>query len=213
MCIAGTFACAVSVGAQSTTTDQRSRMSENAAGHAVTVTGCLTKSGDGSYMLTNARMDTSMGDRSDATTTSGTGSTTASGTSGTTGGTAVAGGSTVGTTGSASTPTNTAEAANAGMGSAMSWLLHGGSDLDKHVGHKVQVSGRTSWDASAAHSHPDTTASSGTTATGTSATSTTSAAPPTASSSTTPSGSGHDMQASEPRLDVQSVKMVSASCQ
>ena len=210
MCIAGAFACAISVGAQSATTDQRSRMSESAAGHAVTVTGCLTKSGDGSYMLTNARMDTSsVNDRSDATTTSGSGTTTASGTAGTSG-TAVTGGSTVGTSGSASTPTNTAEAANAGMGSAMSWLLQGGSDLDKHVGHKVQVSGRTSFDASADHSRSSAPASG--TASGSSATSTSSAASAPASGSTA-TGGAHDMQSSEPRLDVQSVKMVSANCQ
>ena|SRR2546423_5731374 len=188
MCIAGVFACAVSVGAQSTTTDQRSRMSESAAGHAVTVTGCLTRSGDGSYMLTNARMDNSMGDRSDATTTSGAGATTTAGTT--------AGGATVGTTGTtSSTPTNTAESV-AATSKAMSWSLQGGSDLDKHVGHKIQVSGRTSFDASKDQSAANPTATTGTTA----------------GSATSTAGSAA-ANAGEPLLDVQSVKMIASSCQ
>jgi len=191
MCIAGAFAFAVSVGAQSTTTDQRSRMSESAAGHAVTVTGCLTKSADGSYMLSNARMDNAMGDRSDTTTTAG--ATTTAGSATTTAGTAATG-TTVGTTGTAPAPANTAE--SIGADKAMSWVLHGGNDLDKHVGHKIQVSGRTSYDASSSKPSP----------TGTAGTATTTAGAATTTGETKSS-------AGEPTLDVQSVKMVASSCQ
>jgi hypothetical protein len=186
MCIAAAFAFAVSVGAQSTTTDQRSRLSESASGHAVTVTGCLTKSADGNYMLTNARMDNAMGDHSAATTTTGAATTTA----GTT-----ATGTTVGTTGTTSAPSNTAESISGSK--AMSWVLHGGNDLDKHVGHKIQVSGRTSYNPS----------SSSPSATGTSGTSTTTTGAATTTEETKSSAAG------EPRLDVQSVKMVASSCQ
>ena len=185
MCIAGAFAFAVSVGAQSTTTDQRSRLSESASGHAVTVTGCLTKSADGSYMLTNARMDNATGDRSAATTTTGAATTTA--------GTTATG--TTGTSGTTSAPANTAESISGH--NAMSWVLHGGKDLDKHVGHKIQVSGRTSYNASS--SNPSATGTAGT------ATTTTGAA--------TTTGETKSSAAGEPRLDVQSMKMVASSCQ
>ena len=184
MCIAGAFAFAVSVGAQSTTTDQRSRMSESAAGHAVTVTGCLTKSADGSFMLTNARMDNAMGDHSE-TTTAGAATTTA--------GTAATS-TTAGTTGTTPAPANTAESVAASK--AMSWVLKGGNDLDKHVGHKIQVSGRTSYDATASSPSPKGTAGTATTTAG-------------AETTTGESKSA----AGEPSLDVQSIKMVASSCQ
>ena len=41
----------------------------------------------------------------------------------------------------------------------------GGTDLDKHVGHKIQVTGRSSWDSAMDHSRmPDAAAAAGTTA-------------------------------------------------
>ena len=74
----------------------------------------------------------------------------------------------------------------------MSWKLEGGKDLDKHVGHQIQVTGKTDWSGSSSSpsSTPATTtgAATGTTATG-----------------------GREMNG--PRLDVTSVKMISASCQ
>jgi hypothetical protein len=77
----------------------------------------------------------------------------------------------------------------------MSWHLSGGQDLDKHVGHKVQVTGHTDWNGSSSGATSAGATSSTTTATG---------------SSTTTSAS---QAASSPRLDVSSVKMISASCQ
>ena len=82
------------------------------------------------YTLTNARVDTN---GSSTTTTPG------SATAGTTG-----------TTGSGA----------ASPAGASTWMLSGDSDLEKHVGHKIQVTGKTSWDASMDHAR-----ASGTTAT------------------------------------------------
>src|SRR2546425_9939141 len=78
----------------------------------ITITGCLAKTG-GDYMLMNARAD---GGKSSTTTTAGATSTTTAGTVGTAG------------TVAADTP--------------MMWKLSGGSDLDKHVGHRIAVTGK-----------------------------------------------------------------------
>jgi hypothetical protein len=140
-------------------------------------------------MLTNARMDNPTADRSATTTaTSTTAGTTTAGTTGTTAGT-----------------TSAAGAMN--HEAAMAWMLAGGSDLDKHVGHKIQVTGRTSWENPMMdHSRtPDTTTSATGTAAGTVGT--------TGSTTTTATEEQRkDMRADQPRLDVQSVKMIAASC-
>ena len=39
----------------------------------------------------------------------------------------------------------------------MTWALAGGSDLDKHVGHKIQVTGKTAWDSMDHGKTPETT--------------------------------------------------------
>jgi hypothetical protein len=133
--------------------------------HEVTVTGCLSKAAGG-YTLMNARVEpgasSSTTTAAGSTTTAGSSTTTATGTSGT-----------------------NPEAGAAGA--AMSWMLTGDSDLEKHVGHKIQVTGKTNWDGSMDHNRAS------------SSTSTTSI------STTTASGS-------EPRLDVKSIKMISSSC-
>jgi len=193
LCVAAAFGCIATLGAQtsttSTTAGQRTPMADKA--RDVTITGCLSKGADGKYMLTNARMDdNAVSDRS-ATTTTGTSTTTA--------GTTTAG-TTAGTT--TSTTTSTAGA----MNTATSWMLAGGSDLDKHVGHKIQVTGRTTWDNPMDRSRtPETTTSAaGTTAgtVGTSGTTTTAAT----------EEQRKDMRADQPRLDVQSIKMIAPSC-
>src|SRR4051812_37870390 len=200
-CVAAMLGCVVTVGAQTpTSTDQRS--SATAQSGDISVTGCVAKAADGSYTLTNARMD----NEASSTTASGSGSSTTA-TSGTTAGTT---GSTSGTTGSTAGTTGTASSspsASGGMNSASTWVLSGGSDLEKHVGHKVQVTGRSAASsassASSGGTTSTTTATSGTTAGSTagSATGTTGEASPSSSSS-----------ASQRRLDVQSVKMISSSC-
>src|SRR3954452_17272796 len=84
--------------------------------HDVTVTGCLSKAAGG-FMLNNARVETgasSSTTTASGTTTAGSSTTSATGTSGTT-------------------------PAAAASGAAMSWMLTGDSDLEKHVGHKIQV--------------------------------------------------------------------------
>ena len=67
------FAATLSAQTTSTTTQQRDRMSGDK--HEVTITGCLSKGGDGDYMLTNASEDKTTG-------TTGSGTTTGTSTSG-----------------------------------------------------------------------------------------------------------------------------------
>jgi hypothetical protein len=136
--------------------------------HDVTVTGCLSKASSG-FMLTNARVDANA-----SSTTTAAGSTT-----------------TAGTTGSTSTTTAGAAGTAGAASPAMTWMLSGDNDLDKHVGHKISVTGKTSWDASMDHARSAT------------------ANPPstTTGATTTTSGAG-----AEPKLDVKSIKMISTSC-
>src|SRR5689334_11415576 len=113
LCVAAALGCAVSLGAQSTTTtttaSQRPMTADKA--HDITVTGCLSKGADGNFILTNAR-ESKGGDV--ATTTAPGAATTA------------------GTTGSAvppATSTTATEPAGSGASSAMVWSLVGVSDL------------------------------------------------------------------------------------
>lgn len=189
LCVAAALGFAVSVGAQSTTTttpDQRSGAYGQSANREVTITGCLARAADGTFMLNNARRDEGMnrsGSTGSPTTTNPNPATTTAGTSptGTTGTTA---GSTVGST--------AAEPSGGAMGhQAMSWKLEGGTDLDRHVGHEIQVTGRTDWNE---HSMSSSTTTAGTTGS--------------AASSATTTAKG----ANGPRLEVSSVKMISSSC-
>src|SRR5438105_686787 len=101
-CVAAMLGCIATVGAQtSTSTDQRS--SATAQSGDITVTGCVAKAADGSYTLTNARMD----NQASSTTASGSGSTTTA-TSGTTAGTTGSTASGSGTTGTTAGTTGTA---------------------------------------------------------------------------------------------------------
>jgi hypothetical protein len=115
---------------------------------------------------------------------------------------------TAGTSGT--TPPAPATGATAGtMNTAASWALSGGTDLDKHVGHKIQVTGKPAMDSSMDRSRtPDTTAAAAGTppaagAVGTSGSTATAAAE---------EQRKKDANANQPRLDVQSVKMVAATC-
>ena len=174
LCAAAAMAWAVSLGAQtSTTTAQRSSTTTDKT-HDVTVTGCLARDASGSFMLNNARMDTG----------------TSSATTGTTGSSTTTGGA---------TSTTTPPGAAMSNAPAMNWMLMGGSDLDKHVGHKVQITGKTSWDSTMSHS--STTAAAGSTATTTAGT-----------TGTVEEQRKGDAHGAEPRLDVQSLKMISSSC-
>ncbi|HZT77353.1 MAG TPA: hypothetical protein VFA27_11885 [Vicinamibacterales bacterium] len=176
--IAAALGFAVSLGAQTTTTttpptSTTQSTSATTAGqhsmrgdkdHDVTVTGCLARGSDGTFMLNNARMDN--GNSSTTTTT--------------------------GTTGSGAVGTTAAEPSGRqhANGAAMSWTLEGGKDLERHVGHEIQVTGRTDWNEHSSMSSSTST----TTTTGT-------------------SGSSSSMKAGGARLDVSSVKMISSSCQ
>lgn len=116
LCLAAAIGFAATLGAQAPST--ATTATPDKSDREITLTGCLTKSGD-DYMLMNARADDG---KSSTTTTSG--ATTAGTTSTTTAGT-------VGTSGT--TPANT----------PMMWKLSGDSDLEKHVGHRIAATGKT----------------------------------------------------------------------
>ncbi|HZR23195.1 MAG TPA: hypothetical protein VFA59_06385 [Vicinamibacterales bacterium] len=171
-CVAAALSLAVSVGAQTTTSPQTTttpqpadRMRSDKGAHDVTVIGCLARGADGNYTLNNARMNDAMSNRSRTSSNPDT--------------------TTAGTTGS--TTASTTEASATTAGNSMSWKLEGGHDLDKHVGHKVEVTGHTEWNGSSSAS---------------------------TTSSTTSTTTEHNRDSmSGPRLDVSSVKMISTSCQ
>ena len=129
LCVAAAFGFVASIGAQTppTPTAVQPPAASSRDANDISITGCLQRGADGKFILANARLDTDM-NRS-----SSTGSTA---------------GSTAGTTGSAtsSATATTGGSATSSTAAAMdtpkSWTLEGGQDLDKHVGHKVQVTGR-----------------------------------------------------------------------
>jgi hypothetical protein len=157
--------------------------SSSASDKEVTITGCLERGANGNYTLANAKID----DSASATST----------TTGTTGTTSGAAGTTAG-----------AMSTTAGT----SWTLEGGSDLDKHVGHKIQVTGKEV-SASKEDDHAAATTTATGTATGTSGTTT--------ATGTTGTTGGSEVSAEQKhaagdhagrKLDVKSVKMISATC-
>ncbi|HJZ77238.1 MAG TPA: hypothetical protein VKE51_36150 [Vicinamibacterales bacterium] len=177
LCVATAMACAVSLGAQTpttTTTPQRSSTTTEKS-HDVTVTGCLARDASGGYILNDARIDPAA-----SSTTTAPGSTTTAGAT---------------TTAPPSASTSSAP--------PMKWMLRGDSDLDKHVGEKVQVSGKTTWDSAMSR------AASG-------ATTTTAQPDPTTTAGTTGTveqrRGERDTKGAEPRLDVQSIKMIASHC-
>jgi hypothetical protein len=190
-CAAAALGFAVSLSAQTTPPSQTTTMKSDKGSHEITVTGCLARGSDGNYMLNNARPDDAMSNRSSASSNPTT--TTSNPTTTTTN-------PTVGTTGTS--PTTSAAEPYGSASKAMSWKLEGGKDLDKHVGHKIQVTGKTDWSGSSMSSTPATTtgattgAATGTTATG---------------GREVDAQHGHDTDG--PRLDVSSVKMIAATCQ
>ena len=126
---------------------------------------------------------------------------------------------TTGTSGTTTTTTPPASGSSSSMANAMTWRLEGGTDLDKHVGHKIEVTGRTDYTGAMDHSRNpgDTTAAAGTTAEPTNPNpNPTTTAGTTGTSGTTadeqryPKGS-RDMN--QPKLEVTSIKMISTSCQ
>jgi len=179
LCLAAAFGLAVSLGAQTTTSSQTRTMTDKDH-DSISVTGCLQRDASGGFVLANAHIDkTDHG----ASTTTTTGTTT--GTTGT-------------TTGTTAT-TTTAGSESSSMMPSATWKLEGGSsELDRHLGHRVTVTGReisSSSPSTSAGTTTGTTATTGTTGT-------------TEEQKRYPSSSSQ----SERRLDVQSVKMISSSC-
>jgi hypothetical protein len=142
-----------------------------AAEGSITLTGCVDRANDGTYELKNARNESAAtGGAASASTPTGT-SGTATGTTGTTG-------------------TNSTGATGNGMPST--WVLKSTTDLAPHVGHQVQITGRTSSSSTTASNTPDATTSSQTT--------------------TTTSAKMKDAGQKVSSVDVQSVRMISSSC-
>ena len=182
--LAAAFGFAATLAAQTTTsTTTPQRDRMSDSKNEVTITGCLSRGADGKYMLTNAYMDKA------GTTTTTAGSTT-----------------TAGTTGSATTPARSEH--------AMTWRLEGGNDLDRHVGHKIQVTGHTDWKGSMDHSRPDTSEPAPTLTSPPTTTNPPTTAPTTTGTSGTlePQRRATTTDATQPKLDVTSVKMIASSC-
>jgi hypothetical protein len=168
---AAVLVMSAALGAQSTATTASPSQRSPSDQHEANVTGCLAKSPDGRFTLTNARVEPADSTSTSTTAgTTGTTSTTTAGTSGTT----------------TPKPTTTTEPAGSGTRreSSGTWWLSGGSDLEKHLGQRVQVTGRTLRDGSSAA----------------------------AATSTTPSPSTTTADTKGPELEVQSIKMIASSC-
>jgi len=156
MCMAAAFGIATLAAQSTSTSTAQTTMSKS---DNITVSGCLQKDARGGFVLNNAQIDTST-DKSSSSYGSST---------------------TTGTTGSAATSTT----ASSSMSST--WKLEGSSsDLEEHIGHKIQVTGKEK-PAAAPETGATTTGTTGTTGTST--------------------AMDHSRS-----LDVKSVKMVAASC-
>lgn len=157
MCMAAAFGVAT-LAAQSTATSTAQTQDRTMSkSDNITVSGCLQKDARGGFVLNNAQIDTSADKSSSSYGSAGT----------------------TGTTGSAASTTTAST-------SPSTWKLDGSSsDLEAHVGHKIQVTGKE-MPAPA----PETGATAGTTGT---------------------TGTSTAMDHSR-SLDVKSVKMVASSC-
>jgi hypothetical protein len=111
---------------------------------------------------------------------------------------------TAGTSGTTTPPTGTTSGSAGAMNAATSWALSG-TDLEKHVGHQIQVTGKAAMIPAMDHKMADTTASAaGSAAAGTVGTS--------GSTATATEEQRKETKDAAPRLDVQSVKMIAATC-
>jgi hypothetical protein len=178
LCVAAALSFVASLGAQTSTSASAGQRTTSDAAKEITITGCLSKGADGKFILTNAKLDNPDG--------------------------ATAG--TSGTTPPATTPSTGSTAGT--MNTATSWALSGGTDLDKHVGHKIQVTGKAAMDATMDRGRtPDSTAaaagSAAAGAVGTTGSTATAAAE---------EQRNKDTHANQPRLEVQTVKMIAATC-
>jgi hypothetical protein len=169
------------------------------------LTGCLQKGTDGNFTLSNVQADAS----------SASGASRPTGTAGA--GTPGAAGATPG-----ATPGSAAAGAGAGANAASAtWTLRGGTDLASHVGHRIEVTGRSS-DAttnrgagSAGAGRPDAATPGATPGATAGATPGTTAANPDAAANRPAAGAsaGGSANMSNARtLEVQSVRMIAQTC-
>jgi hypothetical protein len=159
------------------------------------LTGCVQKGADGNFTLSNVQADAS----------SATGAGRPTGTAG------------AGTPGAAgATPGATPGAAGAGAGAganagSTTWNLRGGTDLATHVGHRVEVTGRSGAAAGASSAGRPDAATPGATAGAPGAT----AANPDAAANRPAAGaaaSGSANMSNARTLEVQSVRMIAQTC-
>lgn len=197
-CIAGTIALTASVGAQ-TPADQARPYDSKMEAKTVTLTGCLAKgTGADAYILSDAVVSPTTAASSTATTTST--ATQPTSTSQATPSTPPAPG-TMSNPPSTTTPaaTGTSGKSDMKMATPGAWAIMStsGVDLTPHVGHKVELTGTTSDLVDMAHGSmkaPDS-----------------SATPDTTKTDATMKSDMH-AAGSPKRLNVQSLKMVSATC-
>lgn len=151
------------VAAQAAARSQTPSMTTRSQAHEIKLTGCVSRASDGTFLLTNARVEPA---RTPAA-TAGSGASTTAGTTGST----------------AARPTEPAGSGTSGT----TWRLEGGSDLAHHVGHTLEVTGRTE-----SESTPGSLT-----------------APPQTTSSGTPGAE----EGTHPRaLEVQAIKVISTNC-
>lgn len=229
-CVASAFALVASAGAAqqqspnaparndgTTTTADFEQTAASKAGGAgrVSLSGCVDRAPNGTYLLKNARLDPA-GSPAGAASGQGSASTTAgdpaapAGTSGSAAGSSPGSTATgtAGTSGAATAPATgsrgpaAAAAGAVAQGAPMTWMLRSTSDLAPHVGHQVQITGR------AQQAPMPGGASQG--ATGTSGSSG-AASDAGASASTGPAGT-RGSEATSNSVEVESVRTVSSSC-
>jgi hypothetical protein len=166
------FGLAATLGAQTTTSQPTTSMPDR---DTIAVTGCLQRDARGAYTLANARIDPA----APATTTGATTATTTTGATGTTAGT---------TTGATTTKSTAGPVASAALSTWMLGAIPADLNLDRHIGHKVQITGKENLSTAG------------------------SASATTATSTVTTGTTGTPESVVARKLDVKSLKMISATC-
>jgi hypothetical protein len=173
--LAAAFGLAATLGAQTTTSQPTTSMPDR---DTIAVTGCLQRDARGAYTLANARIDPA----APAATTGATTAPTATTTTGATGTT------TTGTTTATTAKSTAGPVASAALSTWRLGAIPADLNLDRHIGHKVQITGK------------ETLSTAG------------SASATTATSTVTTGTTGTPESVVARKLDVKSLKMISATC-
>lgn len=220
LCLASVFALVASAGAQQTspsaparndgttptTADTEQTASSRAGGSdAITLTGCLDRSPNGTYVLNRARV-TALGAVTPGS-APGSASTTGSDSAVNSNATPGSGASTTAGSGPAGTVSGSSTADISDRSPTSTWALRSTSDLAPHVGHQIQVTGH-------AAAIPGGSAAAGATTPGASGTTGATGTSGTSSSTSEATGTAGTTSAAAPSnsVDVQSVRMIANSC-